>query len=390
VIKAADLNGDSLPDILMGTTYNTQSRLLLSTGAGTWADVTATNLPAAELSIGDLEFGDVDADGDLDVVITDWGDTGPLVGGGRLQLWLNDGAGAFTDATEAQMAPTLIGFSWDIELLDIDNDWDLDLAVSCKLCDTSWLFENDGGGTFTDVTTGRLPSFGNNYEFAPIDLDGDGYLDLVTINDGPGLTEHVFRNDGTGTFVDVTRDWWPSEANVGFDDNVAIGIDIESDGDADVIIGSLDGPDRLLVNDGSGGLTLVTDAFDVPVSTGTLMMAVADLDGDGRPDVVEAQGEVAEDERIYLGTEVLSPDTAAPVVRAELVGTEVLARVHDHRTPNAPHDWQAVSVRWDGGTVALAWYGENLFRGRVPDGAANVEVCATDRAGNEACMAAAG
>ena len=72
-IKARDLNGDGLTDILVGTTYQTQSRLYLGTGKGAFRDVTATHLPATPLSVGDLEFGDVDDDGDLDVVLADWG-----------------------------------------------------------------------------------------------------------------------------------------------------------------------------------------------------------------------------------------------------------------------------------------------------------------------------
>ena len=391
VIKTGDLNGDTFPDILMGTTYDTQSRLLLSTAAGAWTDATATNLPAAELSVGDLEIGDVDADGDLDVVLADWGDNSPLGSGGRAALWLNDGSGVFSDATAIQMPETLLRFSWDIELLDIDNDWDLDLALSCKICPTSLLFENDGSGTFADVTDGRMPAFTNNYEFAPIDLDGDGFLDLVTINDGPdtgsGLTEHVLRNDGEGGFVDATAEWWPAEANIGWDDNVVVALDIESDGDADFIIGSLDGPDRLLINDGTGRLSVVLDAFSGAPSSGTLGMAIADLNGDGRPDVVEAQGEVAEDDRVYLATDVLEPDTAPPIIRADVrPDRTVLARVHDNRTPNMPQRWQSITAKWVGGETPLAWYGENLFRATLPDGASFLEICAVDAAGNETCL----
>ena len=393
VIRSADLDTDGDDDILLGTTYDTQSRLLLNDGGGAWADVTETHLPAAQLSAGDLRVGDVDGDRDLDIVIADWGDGGPVNEGGRVTLWLNDSAAHFTDATVERMPDTLVPFSWDLELVDIDNDWDLDVAASCKLCPGSHIFVNDGSGTFTDESDARMPAFTNNYEFGPIDLDGDGYLDLVTINDGSptqfGFTEHVLRNDGTGSFEDVTDSWWGRDANTGWDDNGVVALDVESDGDADFIVGSLDGPDRLLVNDGSGVLSLADDIFDAATpSRGSLGMALADFNGDGIIDVVEAQGEVPgqEDERVYFGNpDVLSPDTAPPIIRGAVIGSSVLARVHDNRTPYAPHDWQAIVVRSSAGDTPMTWYGENLFWADLPAGASTLEVCATDVAGNEAC-----
>ncbi|CAN5772877.1 hypothetical protein BH23CHL7_BH23CHL7_05890 [soil metagenome] len=398
VVKVRDLNSDGHPDILLGTTFQTQSRLFLGTGNGVFTDVTESHLPRGPLSVGDLEIGDVDGDGDLDMVLADWGVGSPMRNqGGLMRLWLNDGEARFTDATD-QMPITLVGFSWDIELLDVENDWDLDLVVSCKVCPTSLLYENDGDGRFTDVTEGRMPPFRNNYEFAPMDLDGDGFLDLVTINDGTGATEHIFRADGRGGFTDVTADWWPRPHNAGYDDNVVVFLDVDSDGDADFLIGSLDGPDRLMINGGSGNLTLADSVFDGRQSGGTLGMAVADLNGDRRPDVVEGQGEVTghEDERVYFGTNVLAPDTASPVIATDLGespngSVTVHARVHDNRTPNMPHDWQSVELRWTGsggpGAAAMTWYGENLFRVTVelPADASDVQVCAVDAVGNEGC-----
>ena len=82
-------------------------------------------------SIGDAEFGDVDGDGDLDIVMIDWGAGNALSNtGGPLRIYLNDGSGHFTAAA----APAqLIRFSWDMTLIDVDNDWDLDIVVSSNV-----------------------------------------------------------------------------------------------------------------------------------------------------------------------------------------------------------------------------------------------------------------
>ena len=224
--------------------------------------------------------------------------------GGRTRLWLNDGTGRFTDATDARMPDIRIRFSWDLELADVDNDDDLDVLVSCKRCPGSHLFRNDGAGTFTDDPR-ALPQYTNNYEFEPMDLDGDGFLDLVTINDGEivggnssSRREHVFRNDGKGRFRDATDAWWPPAANVGEDDNMVAFLDFDSDGDADFVIGSLSGPDRLLINDGTGppdgARSTCSTASPTP---GTLGIALADLDGDGRIDVVQGAGRAPDGHR---------------------------------------------------------------------------------------------
>ncbi len=322
VIKARDLNGDGLVDIVVGTTYQTQSRLFLGTAPGAFREVTATHLPQMLLSIGDLEPGDVDGDGDLDLVLADWGPGHNMTNdGGVTRLWLNDGAGRFTDATAARMPALKVRFSWDLELVDVDNDRDLDVLVSCKRCPGSSLLRNDGAGTFTEDAR-ALPQYTNNYEFEAMDLDGDGWLDLVTMNDGDiagddqsSRREHVFRNDGKGRFRDVTAAWWPPAANIGEDDNMAAFLDADDDGDADFVVGSLSGPDRLLVNDGNGHLTVRLDVFGGTDTPGTLGLALADLDGDGRMDVVQGQGEhqTAVQERVFSGRG-LPRDTTAPSI----------------------------------------------------------------------------
>jgi hypothetical protein len=402
VIKVRDVNADGSPDILVGTTFQTQSQLYLGNSSGNFTNVTRTHLPQIKASIGDLEFGDVDDDGDLDAVLADWGPESPMTNeGGRTLLWLNDGTGHFSDATRARMPDVLVKFSWELEFVDVNNDYDLDIMVSCKVCDGSFLFENDGTGAFSDVTQQRLPQFFNNYDFEPMDVNCDKYLDVVTINDGLSYQEHIFLNDRKGGFRNKTARLWPDSENpYDRDDNMAAFLDFDSDGDSDLLIGALDDPDRLLLNDGSGKLKLVNRTKPVLGDTpGTLGIAVADLNSDRKLDVVQAQGEGAWPEKIYLGKNIPA-DTAPPVItEVEKVSAseadrpiQIRARVHDDKSPTMPHDWRSVVLRWsmDGQTqqTSMQWYGEYLWRGTIdepPTGDLSYVVCATDAVGNKAC-----
>jgi hypothetical protein len=384
VIKVRDVDGDGRVDIVVGNTYQTQTRLLLGRGGLRFDDVTGTHLPDAPASVGDLEIGDVDADGDLDMVLADWGKGNPMQGAEAPPiLWLADSDGRFAAAPADALPDMPRGFSWDIELLDVDNDLDLDILESCKVCEGGLLLHNDGTGRFTDASSG-LPQSPNNYEYEAMDIDGDAFLDVVTINDGPEGREHLLRGDGSGGFTDATSDLWPNDSNIPGDDNVVVFLDAESDGDADFVIGALDVPDRLLINDGTGKLQLVRGVFTGSATSGTLGMAMADLDGDDRVDVVQAQGEAAFFDTVHRGV-AIPPDTAAPsfpLIRP--AAGVVVARVTD-RTSGPTTDLVEVVVEGASGAQPMRWYGESLWRAEIGEGP--LKVCATDRAGNRGCSA---
>ncbi len=407
VIKVRDLNADGHPDIVVGTTFESRCRLYLGEGGGRFLEVSDSHLPRRRVSVGDLEIGDVDADGHLDLVLVDWGAGDSMVNeGGGVLLWRGDGTGHFGDETWSRVPITRFGFSWDLELLDADNDWDLDIAVSCKRCEASRLMRNDGRGYFV-LDRRALPAFTNNYDLEPMDLDGDGDLDLVTINDGEivgGVAhhrrQHVFLNDGAGMFQDATEVLWPDAENPGEDDNMVAFLDYDSDGDADFLLASLTGADRLLINDGSGALRQAPAVLSGDPTPGTLHLALADLDGDRRLDVVMAQGEhpTAVEERIFLGSG-LAPDTAAPHLRVappELLGEgrwRVRARAHDSKSPSRAHDWKSVELRWReddrDSVLPMTWYGEYLWRATAelgPQPGSDLEICAEDAAGNRSCV----
>ena len=389
MIKAADIDDDGDLDILTGGAHQSQLALFVRDGTS-WRDATA-QLPQQATSIGDAEFGDVDADGDLDIVLAEWGTTAPNAmnyAGGRTRLYLNDGSGRFSEATTTHMPNILVKWSWDLELVDVDFDFHLDVLVSCKLCTTSYLFRNDGTGHFTDDPN-ALPHFANNYEFEPMDIDGDGDLDLITLNDGPSITDHIFVNNG-GVFVDETAARLTGTANpANADDNVAVWLDYDADRDADLLIGTL-GNDRLLVNDGAGKFTL--GAAPTPNDTaGTLGLAVADLNGDGRLDVIQGQGESAFPDKVQLATQAVSVDTIQPRINVQNSSDGIVrAQILDFIGPSHPHDFQKVVLLVDGMEIPMKWYGSMLWRAPLPSATTNYQVCATDRQGNVGCSTTGG
>jgi len=402
VIKARDVDGDGNVDLFVGNTWGTRSRLFLGEGDVAFEEVTASHLPEIDGNIGDAELGDLDGDGDLDLVLAEWGAGNPAQNeGGVTRIWLNDGLGVFSEAAMGQMPAVAVGWSWELELADVDNDYDLDIAVSCKSCTGSFLFLNDGAGVFSDASD-KLPQFPNNYDFEFLDIDGDSNVDTLTINDRqPGNREHLFIGDGAGGFADETEERWPDSDNPAGDDNMIAFLDVDSDGDPDVLLAGLFGQaDRLLINDGAGYLSLADDAFSPADSPGTLGIAVADLDGDKRPDVVLAEGEAADPDYVLLGVDI-APDSAPPVIdRVEQLGASegegltIRAVIHDNKTPLADYDLTSVLLRYtlEGAPdeVAMRWYGGLLWRAQLPSLAAGsllYQVCAVDAAGNEACSA---
>ncbi len=181
-----------------------------------------------------ISWADYDNDGDMDTFITarfdqlgleslDDGRDPATTATGRTHLMRND-AGVFTDVTESAGLPTAgstaLGAAW----ADYDNDGDVDLYVSnygnADLSnyntsgEANTLYRNNGNGTFTDVTaTAGVGNHGHSSGAVWADYDHDGNLDLYSMNLGVvnesssivrSATNILYHNNGDGTFTDVT------------------------------------------------------------------------------------------------------------------------------------------------------------------------------------------
>jgi hypothetical protein len=257
-------------------------------------------------------FLDFDADGWLDVFLVDGGSlVDPAVAGrARHRLFRNRGAGRFEDVTAAAGFAT-VGYGMGACAADYDNDGRGDLYVTHV--GPNVLYHNDGDGRFSDRT--RTAGVGgdtlsSSCAFADVDADGDLDLFVVTYVDarGPikacgngriraycrpdvfkGVSDLLYRNNGDGTFTDVT-----GTSGTAGPDGKGLGVvagDIDDDGRPDVFVAN-DLTPNFLYRGQRGGvfretalLAGVAVAADGKVRAG-MGTDLGDYNGDGRLDLV--------------------------------------------------------------------------------------------------------
>jgi hypothetical protein len=267
---AGDIDGDGDVDVVY-LNDDRPSTVWRNTVLGLWN--TGQALGNANSRAGVLV--DVDGDGHRDLAIAN--DDGQAN-----TIWLNDGGGDFTDSGQ------ILGdqSSHDIATGDFDGDGHMDLVVANADAPSAiWL--NDGDG---DFTLGAVFPGTSAMEAVVVgDLDGDMYLDLVFAGDGQNS---VWLNDGTGTFTESQT------LGSGSGHDVALG-DLDGDGSLDIVVaddGSGAGAGvRVWFNDGAGQFTDSGQSLGLGSSRA---VAVGDLDGDGALDI--AVGDSDDDTTVWM------------------------------------------------------------------------------------------
>jgi hypothetical protein len=288
-VLGGDIDGDGDLDLLC---TGTNTVLLRNVGGGTFANATAS-LPSGANSIGESALADADGDGDLDLL----GARRYWQGAGRHLFWANNGSGVFVDQSAIRMpaATHQYGGGGTVAVGDVDGDGDLDL-VAPQHADNLSVLRNSGDAMFT--TAEPLPLAGTfhcPYEcFAQLirlaDVDGDGDLDVVCVNGG-GYGHHLFLNDGSGAFTPAPAVALPQCRQVL---RHMVVVDVDLDGDVDIVQAT---PKQnwqswpvlahsVLLNDGRG--RFVDPASDAIAHTVDEMQCAAaiDCDRDGLLDVI--------------------------------------------------------------------------------------------------------
>lgn len=275
-----------------------------------------------ETMTGGVALFDYNNDGLLDIFFTNGAEVPSLQksdAGFHNRLFHNNGDGTFTDVTE-QAGLAGVGYSMGVAAGDYDNDGFVDLYVAGF--DRNQLFHNNGDGTFTDVTEkagvgGKIPIQGKPWSVAAgwLDYNNDGLLDLFVVNyldysistahscqtdnivdycspnEYRGTPNILYRNNGDGTFTDVSRQSHLSQF-VGKGMGVAFA-DYDGDGFTDIFVSNDTFPNFLLHNNGDGTFTDVALLAGVAYNENGKTVAgmgtdFRDIDNDGRPDIFHA------------------------------------------------------------------------------------------------------
>lgn len=262
-VDLADIDNDGDLDILIGNDDNLSNRVYVNNGLGFFTDVTATALPPNAEFTECQVVADFDGDGDVDWFTVD---SGPC------HYYANNGLGVFTDVSAARLSglPNLIGARYNVTpfAADIDGDGDLDVMVPAYVGGgTTLLLQNQGGVLSPNPT--QLPSVTTGFTHWFADVDQDGDPDVFANNGGK-----LLQNQGNGTFVDVTATAFPTAPATGF-----ASFDADDDGDIDLITAT-----ALWLNRGNG--TFVAQPASTSLVGGyNLGVASADFDGDGDVDL---------------------------------------------------------------------------------------------------------
>jgi hypothetical protein len=279
-----DIDGDGDLDILVSNSSyggtNFPDLILLNDGAGFFSQDTSGRIPRIYTNINRMVPGDIESDGDLDVFVAvdeDWN-----------LLLVNDGTGYFTDEGEERLPPRPLR-PWRSQgavFGDVEGDLDLDFIVVNFGNEKNLLRLNDGHGYFTSADSQFPSGQDNSSSLASADIDADFDVDVYVANDLFGDGDKLMVNDGDGFFTDVSGIQIPQDNNA--TNGAAFG-DVDLDGDFDLVIAnSFFASNRIFINRGDGYFDDRTGDLLPLVSAESVTVSFGDIDNDGDLDLLVA------------------------------------------------------------------------------------------------------
>lgn len=276
-----DFDNDGWLDLLV---IGLDGRVVLehNAGDGTFRDVTASAKIAASDGATRAVWVDLDHDGDLDLVIT---------GGAANRVYRNNLDGTFTESAEG-MGLSGQADGRDLAFGDFDGDGRIDLAVAYG-SDGVVLYRNSAGPTtrFADVTAASLLPTGTGARGVQVtDYNNDGLLDLLIARPNGGATE-LWRGVADGTFVRDRRSDGALAALASAPGARTTFVDVDNDGALDLVVTGATGARgaagslALLHNDGQGVFEGRSRVLPATIAGSSMALAI-DIDADGDQDLL--------------------------------------------------------------------------------------------------------
>ncbi len=194
----------------------------------------------------------------------------------------------FTDITSQSWINVLSGLGDAVLWIDYNNDGWLDFFGSTD--NETVFYHNNGDGTFTDISVQSGLSTTTPHGLAVGDYDGDGYTDILLSSINSGEPLKVYRNNSGNGFIEAF--------NTGVPSNRGIWLDYDCDGHLDIFCLTWTGTPYLFRNDGNGSFEDVTQNMGFNQSSGTTA-SVSDYNNDGFPDIYCAYHSTTKTNRLY-------------------------------------------------------------------------------------------
>lgn len=227
----------------------------------------SNGLPKSVIWKSQIAFGDVNGDGFDDIAAISRLHDGPYV-------WLSDGAGNWTNASQGLPRETFCGGGVDFG--DINGDGKMDIAIADH-CKGAFAFFGDGAGNWSMASSG-LPTVGVE-DIALGDVNNDDCLDVALV---------TAQEEGIRVYLGDCKGGWLESSDglpVGEWGNAVVFADMNGDGNLDIVAAYAPGP-RVYLGNGKGAWREASAGLPAPEIHGLYWgVAVADVNNDGRPDI---------------------------------------------------------------------------------------------------------
>jgi Bacterial Ig-like domain (group 3)/FG-GAP-like repeat len=274
-IVAGDFNEDRKLDLIVGTIAGSQANIFLSgNGDGTFTQ--GQTLPGSFGFFG-AAVADINHDSHLDLIAG---------GNGTLYVYLGDGHGNFTPQSFTNQGPSDAFFS--VVAGDFNNDSKIDFVATAFNSNNLRYFAGNGDGSFAAPSV-LTSHFSNPRFLASADFNGDGKRDLLL-----GLPDiaSIILGNGDGTFQLNNNLFLPTPLPINplpttAGAPVVAAADMDGDGKIDAVAAdSASNTMNVFLNDGSGKFPQTTPDFTTSVPAAYNQLQIADLNGDGLPDII--------------------------------------------------------------------------------------------------------